>query len=98
MDEQERVPRALVHVVHARGGEVDEAAAKGIDGVVDEGAPAHSRSGARRTVMTIDFDAGVLLVSATLPCGTRTFASGKYATAEPRGVASMSTSHGLSLK
>ena len=35
--------------------------------------------------MTIDFEAGVLLIAATLLMGTRTLASGKYAAAHPRG-------------
>jgi hypothetical protein len=39
----------------------------------------------RLTVITIAFDAGVLLPAATWSCGTRTFASGKYAAAQPRG-------------
>jgi hypothetical protein len=37
-------------------------------------------------VITIDFDAGVLLTSAVLSIGTSTFASGKYAAAHPLGI------------
>jgi len=36
--------------------------------------------------MITDFDAGVLLPSAVTSSGTSTFASGKYAAAQPRGV------------
>ena len=39
----------------------------------------------RLTVITIAFDAGVLLPAATWSCGTSTLASGKYAAAHPRG-------------
>src|SRR4051812_20967645 len=54
-----------------------------------------SRSGTRRHVQTrstrwrrttIDFDVGVLLVSAVESRGTSTLASGKYAAAHPRAV------------
>jgi hypothetical protein len=41
-------------------------------------------AGSRR--ITMDFDVGVLLVSAVESRGTRTFASGKYAAAQPSGV------------
>ncbi len=41
-------------------------------------------AGSRRTIT--DLDAGVLLISATDSSGTSTFASGKYAAAQPRGV------------
>jgi hypothetical protein len=37
-------------------------------------------------LMTTDFDAGVLLLSATLPSGTNTFVSGKYVAAQRRGM------------
>jgi hypothetical protein len=36
--------------------------------------------------MITDFDAGVLLFSATLRTGTNTFASGKYVAAHLRGM------------
>src|SRR5712692_10142939 len=39
-----------------------------------------------RKLITTDFDAGVLLLSATLPIGTKTFASGKYVAAHRRGI------------
>ena len=34
----------------------------------------------------MDFEVGVLLISAVESSGTRTFASGKYAAAQPRAV------------
>ena len=40
----------------------------------------------RENVTTTAFDVGVLLLSATLPIGTSTFASGKYVPTQPRGM------------
>jgi hypothetical protein len=37
-------------------------------------------------LITTDFDAGVLLLSATLPSATSTFVSGKYVAAQRRGI------------